>query len=292
MLGIARAQECREHVVGGETMDHRRHGLGGVVIQLRLAVGPDRAFQGNSRRPGQAVRVPPSRPLAVGRPEPSKQAVLDQARQASLGDAPVAEDEQGRELGRHDVAVHQPQQEAPVALGQCRPRRDPGRPSDAGASGRGQGAPPIGQRTSARSRASESGGIASVDDAVVGHGRRLHAAIGLIWARPGPRGTNDRRLPGRTRSRSVTPAPLAPGRTDNESIAHAPTLRTVERSSNPRCVRMRVRTRARRRSEPRGPPVTTARDVRALNGHHEAAYCPRHRATTVCVGRRLVGRSS
>ncbi|MEO5965171.1 MAG: hypothetical protein ABIR11_06875 [Candidatus Limnocylindrales bacterium] len=123
-LGIACPEVRREHVVGGEAVDHRRHGLGGDVVQLRLAVGPDRSLEGDPGRPGQPIRVPPAGPLAVGRPEPGQEAVFDQARQASLGDAPVAVDEQRRELGRHDVAVHEPEQEAPVALGQRRPGRD------------------------------------------------------------------------------------------------------------------------------------------------------------------------
>ena len=227
MLGIARPEVRREHVVGGETVDHRRDGLGGVVVQLRLAVGPDRTLEGDPRRPGQPVRVPSAGTLAVGRPEPREEAVLDQARQASLGDASVAVHEQGRELGCHDVAVHQPQQEAPVTLGQRRPGRDPGRPPDAGASGRGQGGPPSGKRASARSCALRSGGIRGVDDVAGGHGSgSLQCGtgdLGSAWT-ASVRTTNA--SPVEIARSRWQPRRTAPGAAENELITPGPTVRT------------------------------------------------------------------
>jgi len=42
--------------------------------------------------------------------------------------------------------------------------------------------------------------------------------VQVIWARPGLRGSDDHRLPGRARSLPASPAPLAPGAAQNESI--------------------------------------------------------------------------
>ena len=138
-------------------MDDRRNALRGTVVQLLLAVGPDHPLQRRPGRPGQGVGVTTPRALAVGRPEARQQAVLDQAGQAALGDPPVAIDEERAELGRDDVAVDEPDQEAPVALRQRCPGGDPRPGPDADAAGGGQPGPPFGTgRGSARS---ESQGV-------------------------------------------------------------------------------------------------------------------------------------
>ena len=44
-IGVAGPQEGGEQVVGGQAVDHRRHGLGNAVGERGPAVGPDRALE-------------------------------------------------------------------------------------------------------------------------------------------------------------------------------------------------------------------------------------------------------
>ena len=107
-LRIGRAEERHGQVVGGELMDDRRHGLDRAFGELRLAEWPDEALE---LRPGdlrQSVRTAAPRSLAVGDPEAGQEAVLDESCQAALGDPLMAVREEGRQLGRHDVALDEP----------------------------------------------------------------------------------------------------------------------------------------------------------------------------------------
>ena len=151
---VARPQEGREDVMGRQPVDDRGHALRGVVVQLLAAGRPDHVLQRRPGRPGQGIGVATPRALAIGGPEAIEQAVLDEAGQAALGDPPVAEDEERGELCRDDVAVDEPDQEAPVALGQGRPGGDPRPRSNPRPSNSRQPGPPFG---SSRARLSPGG---------------------------------------------------------------------------------------------------------------------------------------
>ena len=137
-VGIRRAQEGREDVVGGELVDDRRHRLDAALDQLRAAHRPHEALELEAGDLGQGIGVASPGPLAVGGPEPSEDAVVDEAGQPSLGDPQVAIGEQRGELGRHDVGLDEPEQERPVALGQGAPGGDAGSSSDQRPTGRRQ----------------------------------------------------------------------------------------------------------------------------------------------------------
>lgn len=153
---VTRPQKRRENVVGGEPMDDRRDALWGVLVQPFATGRPDHVLQRRPGCPGQGVPVATPRTLAVGRPEAGEQAIVDQACEAPLGDPPMAVREKRRELGRDDIAVDEPDQEAPVAFRQCRPGGDARPRPDADVAGDGQSGPPF---DTGRARSARSGSL-------------------------------------------------------------------------------------------------------------------------------------
>jgi hypothetical protein len=99
--------------------------------------------------------------------------------------------EEGRQLGCHDIAVDEPDQEAPVALGQRRPGGDPRPRPDADPAGDGQPGPPFGTgRGSARSESQVVGrwlDVGRMAGSVGGHDGLLRVAaivgfdLGPAW---------------------------------------------------------------------------------------------------------------